>query len=251
MRPGGGRSPWLPVGAGVVVLYLAVTAATLLGTSHHVRPLFDGLLPPPRYHWAHPPKGYISYGTPTRTTATVPLGAGGSLLSGPTTADGQLVLNLPDGALPGRERDTEVGVTIVPHDAARLGATPEGLVPDGNAYEVRLRYLPSGTPVERLDRPGNVVLTTPEPASVLLHATRGHDWQALPTTRVGGVDAVGASFGAPGYYLAAIPGRARPAGSGGGSAETVRRALIVVLATALAAHLGRQWWRRSRDRPRA
>ena len=170
----------------------------------------------------------------------MPLTATGSELAGPSAINGQVVLNLSEGAIPGRGRDTEVRVTVIPLDPHKLGALPAGLTPDGNAYEVRLRYRPSGAAVPALTAPGNIILATPEPASVLLFSADGRGWEVLDTQRVGGPDSVGGPFRRAGHYVAAVPGVSRPVEKPAGWLETGRKGLISVLAVALVANLA---WR--------
>ena len=88
-----------------------------------------------------------------------------------------------------------------------------------------------------LAQPGNIVVATPEPASVLLFSADGREWETLDTQRVGGPDSVGSPFPGSGWYVAAIPGTAPPAPEPSGALETARRVLIAVLALALAAVL--------------
>ena len=229
------------IGAALAAAYVAVVGATMVVTDRPVRPLFDGLVPPPPYRWVKPPPGSGFNTKPQRDDVSVPLTATGSELAGPSAINGQVVLNLPDGALPGRGRDTEVRVTVVPLDPSRLGALPAGLTPDGNAYEIRLRYRPSGGVVTELAVPGNIILATPEPASVLLFSPDGRrGWETLDTQRVGGPDSVGGPFRRAGHYVAAVPGVSRPVEESGGWLKTGRKVLIGVLSVALVANLVRR-----------
>jgi hypothetical protein len=225
------------LGAVLAAAYVAVVGATIALTDRPVRPLFDGLVAPPPYRWVKPPPNAGFNTKPERDDLSVPLTATGSELTGPSAINGQVVLNLPEGAIPARGRDAEVRVTVIPLDPRKLGALPTGLTPDGNAYEVRLRYRPSGDAVRDLATPGNIILATPEPASVLLFSADGRRWEALDTQRVGGPDSVGGSFRRAGHYVAAVPGVSRPADEPAGWVETGRKVLIGVLAVALVANL--------------
>ena len=227
----------LAVGAALAAAYVIVVAATMVGTDRPVRPLFDGLTPPPPYRWVKPPPGYGTNVKAKPDKVSVPLDAGGSVPAGPTGVNGQVTLNLPQGAIPARTGDTAVEIAIVPLDANRLGPLPPRLIPDGNAYEIRMRYRPSGTAVPALAAPGNVVLATPEPASVLVFSADGRGWETMETARVGGPDSVGATFRRPGHYVAAIPGVARPQGRSREWLVTGRKVLIGVLSVALVANL--------------
>lgn len=237
----------LRLGVGLAAVYLAVVAATMAVTGRPVLPLFDGLTPPPPYRWVNPPPGYGFNVKPERTEATVALTDAGSALAGPTGVNGQVVLNLPDRAIPPHRPDTAVKITFTPLDPTRLGPLPPGLVPDGNAYEIRMSYRPSGRAVTDLAVAGNVILSTPEPASVLVFSGDGHGWQTIETQRVGGPDAVGSAFGRAGHYVAAIPGRTTPPARPSTWLVTGRRILIVILAAALVVNLAA----RARQRRRA
>jgi len=133
-----------------------------------------------------------------------------------------------------------VKFTFRPIDPGRLGPLPPGLVPDGNAYEIRMAYHPSGAAITDVAAVGNIVLSTPEPASVLLFSVDGHKWATMDTHRIGGPDAVGGAFRQAGHYVAAIPGIARPRSETAGRLETARRILIVVLSVALVVSLARR-----------
>jgi hypothetical protein len=224
-----------------------VVAGTLAFTGRPVRPLLDGLVPPPPYRWVKPPPGLGVNTKPQRAEVTVALGPAGSELAGPSAINGQVILNLPAGAMSGRAGDREVRITIDPLDPARGPALPSGFVADGNAYRIGLRARPSGDAVTSLAAPGNIILATPEPASVLLYAADGGGWEALPTQRVGGPDSVGGPFRGPGRYVAAIPGVARAAAEPAGWVESGRRVLIVILSLALVGNLA--WRARQRRRP--
>src|SRR2546421_6684356 len=211
-------------------------AVTLVATAHPVRPLFDGLTPPPPYRWVSPPPGYGTNIKAKPDEVSLALAGGGSEPAGPTGVNGQVTLNLPLGAIPGRAGDTAVKIAIVPLDAARLGPLPAGLIPDGNAYELRMSYRPSGAGITSLSVPGNIVLATPERASVLVFSADGRHWETMDTVRVGGPDSVGATFRRAGHYVAAIPGVPRPTGGSQDWLVTGRKVLIGVLSVALVAN---------------
>ena len=236
----------LGVGVGLAALYLVVLAATMGLKGQPVLPLYDGLTPPPPYQWVTPPPGYGFNAEPEPTEVTVALSETGSVPDGPTGVNGQVVLNLPAGAVPPRPGDTAVRITIKPLDPARLDPLPPGLIPDGNAYEIRMRYQPSGQAIDALAVPGNIILATPEPASALLVAAPGRPWETIETQRVGGPDSVGGPFVRAGRYVAAIPGAAAPRVRTSWLG-TARRILILLLSVALAVNLaGRVRQRRTR-----
>lgn len=223
----------LAVGVCFSAVYVSILAITMVATGRSVAPLFDGLTPPPPYRWVNPPPGYGRNVKPHGTEATLPLGDAGSGLAAPTGVNGQVVLDLPDRAIARYQRDTAVKVSFTPRDPQGLGALPPGLIPDGNDYDIRLSYQPSGAPITDLALPGNVILSTPEPASVLLYSADGHHWETIETQRVGGPDAVGGPFRHAGHYLAAIPGRGVTPARSSQWLSTARRVLIALLAAAL------------------
>lgn len=240
-----GRPPTRPplllgLGAVVFAVYALVAVATVRTSGRHVRPLFEGVGPPPAYQWVKPPADFAAGNVkPHRTESTIPLGPGGSPLTGVGSADGQLSLNLPEGAVGPHEADSAVVVTITPLAPAPLGPVPPELRADGNAYRVELVFQPSHAPVESLAKDGNVVVVVPEPAEVLLSSPDGRAWQRVPTQQVGGLETVGSTFSRPGYYLAGAPastGRATTGGSGSGS--TGRVVAVAVLTAGLALALG-------------
>lgn len=230
----------LAVGVALASAYVVVVAVTMVATDHPVRPLFDGLTPPPPYRWVNPPPGYGTNIKATSDEVSVTLGDGGSVPAGPTAVNGQVTLNLPQGAIATRPGEKAVSIAVVPLDAERLGQLPSGLVPDGNAYDIRMTYRPSRTAVTSLAVPGNVVLATPEPASVLVFSADGRHWETMETVRVGGPDSVGATFWRAGHYVAAIPGAARPTGRSREWLVTSRKVLIGVLLVALVVDLARR-----------
>lgn len=226
----------LDIGVGLAALYLAVLTATMALQGQPALPLYDGLTPPPPYQWVKPPPGYGFNTKPEPAEVTVALNDTGSAPDGSTGVNGQVVLNLPAGAVPPRSGDTAVKITIRPLDPARLDPLPPGLIPDGNAYEIRMRYQPSGQAINELAVPGNIILATPEPASALLVAAPGRPWETVETQRVGGPDSVGGPFVRSGHYVAAIPGAASPRDRRSWLG-TVRRILIIVLSVALVVNL--------------
>ncbi len=74
----------------------------------------------------------------------IALGREGSVASGVATPDGQLVLNFGRGAVAPRAGAKRVTVTITPVDPSDLAPVPSGLRPNGNAYQVEMRYGPGG-----------------------------------------------------------------------------------------------------------
>jgi hypothetical protein len=218
----------------LATVYALVVVGTVRLSDHRVRPLFDGAGNVVPYRWVQRP-WYIpaSYNVePRPKRATVSLEGGASPLTGLTSQDSQLVLNLPAGAFPARPGASRVVVAITPVDPETLGATPSGLRPDGNAYRVEMAYQPAGGAVDEAALAGNVVLIVPEQGDAVLHSADGRTWEPLPSQLLGDPTTLGASFTRAGYYLGATsqPEVPEPPGSGkGGVVAGVAVAAVVAL----------------------
>jgi hypothetical protein len=228
-----------PLGAGLILLavYAAAVVASLpLG--HGVRPLFEGIGPPPAYRWVKPPPAFAANNvSPRPNESEVPLGPQGSDQAGVLSEDSQLVLNLPAHAIAPHPPDTSVKVRVNPIDPAPLGPLPQGLRPNGNAYQVRLTYQPSGQEAGALATPGNILLTVPLTTAGLWFSVDGRAWQRIGNQTVPGQPVVGGPFSQPGYFLAGT--HIAPATkSGGGGSNVTGIVIAVVLTAALAIALG-------------
>jgi hypothetical protein len=185
-----------------------------------VRPLYDGLTPPPAYRWVDPPAFPFSDGEqrPTGVTSTVAFARSGSAAAGIATPDGQVVINLPRGAVRPRRGARAVRVVVTPVDPRELAAVPTGLRPNGNAYRIELSYVPGDRPVTRLARPGNLLLQVPELSSALFRSAGGTRWAPVSAEVVPPREVIlTAPLASPGYYLSAnsfppLPERAEDAG---------------------------------------
>ena len=233
-------------------LYALVVVGTARLSDHPVRPLFDGAGNVVPYRWVQRP-WYVpaSYNVePKANRATVRLEGAASPLTGLTSQDSQLVLNLPAGAFPARPGATGVEVAMTPVDPDTLGATPDGLRPDGNAYRVEMTYRPGGGAVQETAVAGNVVVIVPEQGDEVLHSSDGRTWERLPTQLLGDPTTLGASFTRAGYYLGATsqPEVPEPPGSGKGG---VVAGVAVAVAVALAIGFGPAAARRRRPNRRA
>src|SRR5207302_5208387 len=72
----------------------------------YVRPLFEGIGPPPAYRWVKPPAALASNNVPPAPNDTdIPMGPSGSQQSGAQSEDNQLVLNLAPNAVPARSEE--------------------------------------------------------------------------------------------------------------------------------------------------
>lgn len=227
----------LRAGALLAALYAAVVLGTAVTTDRPVRPLLDaagGALP---YKWVKPPWYVGSTNVKPRPSHTdIDFENGTSPLIGVTSEDAQVILNLPQAALPPREGDTAVRAAFTPLDPGKLADLPGGMRPDGNAYRVEMTYQPSGEPLRETTAPGNVVMVVPDEAEKMVFSADGKGWEELPSHMLGDPNTVGSPFTRPGYYLVGttLPEFANP-NKGKGTRKTLG---IVLIVAALALLLG-------------
>jgi hypothetical protein len=224
-----------PLLVAAVAVYAGAYVFTVGTSGHRARPLFEGVGPAPAYRWVKPPRAFAANNVPPHpTTQSVHLGSTGSPQVGIVSGDSQLVLNLPAGAIPPAPAETSASVTIRPMDVARLGRLPGGLFPDGNAYQVSIKYDRSGRLLADLAVPGDAVVTAPAPGVTVLFSLDGASWPRLQTSLVNGGTTLAASFQQPGYFLAGatvnVVGTAGP----GSSKHTPVIILAVLIAVAAA-----------------
>jgi hypothetical protein len=227
-----------PLGVGVLLVAVYVLAVTgTLPFGRNVRPLFEGIGPPPAYRWVKPPAALASNNVPPKPNDTdIPLTPTGSQQSGAQSEDNQVVLNLAPNAVPPHAPDTSVRIHIDPLDPATLGPLPPDVKPNGNAYQVTITYQPSGTPVTSLTSAGNVLLTVPLPAAGLFSSADGRTWTSIGKQTVPGQPIVGGPFNAPGWFLGATHPQAASTSSGGGGSSGV--IIVAVLVGVIALALG-------------
>jgi hypothetical protein len=230
------RQRSLRIGAVLAVVYATVVVATGLTTGRPVQPLFDGAGGSTPYRWVKPP-WYVTANVKPRPNHTdIPFENGASPLIGVTSEDAQVILNLPQGALPPRDGDTAVRASFTPLDPNKLAKPPGGMRPNGNAYRVEMAYQPSGAPLRALNTSGNVVMVVPDEAEKMLFSTDGKSWSELPTHLLGDPTTAGSAFNTPGYYLVgtSLPEFTNPNQESG----TKRTAGIVMVVVAVALLLG-------------
>jgi len=227
------RTSPLAVGAALLAVYvLAITGTLPFG--HNVRPLFEGIGPPPAYRWVKPPPSFASNNVPPAPNDTdVTMTPTGSQQSGAQSEDNQLVLNLAPNAVPPHPPDTSVRIHIEPLDPGTLGPIPAEFRVNGNAYKVTMTYQPSGTPATTITAPGNILLTVPLPPAGLLSSSDGRSWTNIGKQNVAGQPIVGGPFTAPGWYLGATHTQPPSTGGGGSGGVILVAVLVGVLALAL------------------
>lgn len=195
-----------PGAAAVVATYLAAVVATVGLTGHRILPLFEGVGPPASYQWVNPPPAFAASNVKPRP-ATTDLSVNAPTPQFASTADGQCLINLPPNAVPPHGADGTVRATIAPIDPARLPPLGSGEAADGNACQVGLNYQPSGAPLARLSKAGNVVITAPHTPNAVFHSVDGRTWTRLPIQPFGDPTQVGVIFTVGGWYVAAMPAR--------------------------------------------
>ena len=238
------------LGAAALAAYVIVAVATVRFTDHHVRPLFEGIGPAPPYQWVDPPEEFASGNVkPHAVEREVALTPVGSPLTSLSSGDAQLVVNIPDGAVPPRAGDTAVLVRFEPLAPKQFAPPPVGLRADGNVYRVSFSYKPSGQAIEAVapGKEGSVVLALPEPGETLLWSADGKRWEKLATQTVGGPTTLGARFSRAGYYL----GAAAPTVAKESSTGRIIAVIAIVVGVALALGFGPVLVRRLRDRGRS
>jgi hypothetical protein len=191
------------VAAGAL-LVVAACGSVLVGLVAGV-PLFDGLAPPPPYRWVRPPPELRRTNRPPApASATVALTDAGSAAAAVSTADDQVRVSLPAGAVPPSARQTALGVAIQPLDPAQVPLPPAGTAIQGNAYRISVAYLPSGNTATAV-QPVDVTLRYPVDATQMILFS-GSTWQALPTTLESAALAVDATTTQFGVFAAASTG---------------------------------------------
>jgi hypothetical protein len=229
-------------GAGLLVAaaYLAVAAATHSLVPGVRAPLFDGFAPPPPYRWVKPPPELAAGNQPPEPAdRTIPLSATGSAATNASTTDAQIIVSLPDGAIPAHDADTSIAMHIAPLDAGTLGPLPPKLRVVSNAYQVTMAYQPSNTPVTQVASSATIALTASSQGDTLLYSTDGRTWQQPASRPFGATHGLVGTFTASGYYLVtASPAvtTTTVAGTkkaGGGAGAVVGIALLAAIPVAI------------------
>ena len=244
-----GRPSTLRAGAVLAVLYAMAVVATSMTTDHPVRPLFDGVGGSTPYKWVKPPWYVGSTNIEPKASSTdIAFENGVSPLIGVTSDDAQIILNLPQGALPARDGDTTVRASFTPLDPKKLAKLPGGMRANGNAYRVQMTYQPSGTPFAQTTTSGNVIMVVPDEAEKMLFSVDGKSWDEIPTQRLGDPTTVGSAFNKPGYYVVGtlLPEFPNP-NKGSGTKKTVGTVMIVVALALLLGYVLPTLLRRSRE----
>jgi hypothetical protein len=185
------------------------------------------------YRWSRPPAAAVRTNVaPQARDGDLVVATGGASA---WTPDRQATIYLPDDAFAPRPGRTKIGFALTPHDPLRFAPIADGLLADGNAYEVRLTERADGSAIDALARPGRLVLAVPYLGSVaMLWSADGQAWTRLPA-EVETDGGVRTELARPGLYVAVRP--SEPAAPWVTSARVVRAGLVAV-GLAVAAALG-------------
>ncbi len=215
-------------GLAVALLYIAAVAGSHWAGLIPVRPLFDGMMPPPPYRYVNPPIEFIRENQPALAgTGMLRLTDTGSEPGSAATNDGQAVVTFASNTVAPQAGESAVLVTLTPLDPGRVAAQLRDRA-DGNAYRVEIVYAGSRAPAV-LQRPFTVVLRYPVHATEIYQAG-SPGWEVLPTTYFPTSFVVYAESRRVGTFVATAP-----PGYFAGLAAVRRQPLRVVLFPALAA----------------
>jgi hypothetical protein len=121
-----------------------------------------------QYRWVKPPPGLAGVNEkPSGLVFTLEMGPNGVRGEPQTTADAQVTVVVPDGAVATHGGDGQVRFTVEPVDPGTLAPPGDGLISFGNAYRFSATYEPSGTEVSDLDKPIEVILVYPATVHLL------------------------------------------------------------------------------------
>jgi hypothetical protein len=190
----------------LVGLYLVVTVATTRLQPGRVRPLFDGIAPPPgSYRWS--PLTGADHPAPEGAATVVNLSPSGSDGARLNTPDGQASLGLFRNVATAEGAEVFLEISLDPRDPLLLGPPPAGLHPWSNAYEVRLTAQPGGRPIETLAIRGQLALVagTAGGGARMLYSADGTSWEAVGSEPFGSGADQEAEITRAGIYLLAGP----------------------------------------------
>jgi hypothetical protein len=205
--------------AGLAVTALYLTAAVMAGRVSVLarRPLLDGFAPPPPYRWVSPPPALASSNkTPLGGRFTLDLdpqtGTQANVFS---TGDSQASLALGQGAFGPLSGDSSVLLTITPLVPTRFGPPPPGWTVIGNVYQVTASYRPSGTPIQRMREPGQMVMEYPHTGPLvyrhaILESSDGKTWNTVTGFDSPAQQLYQANVSALGYFAVGRSGLGAP-----------------------------------------
>jgi hypothetical protein len=173
-------------GVGAVALYLVVTVVSSRLQPGEVRPLFDGIAPPPgSYRWS--PLAGADHPQPEGAAAVVNLSPTGSDGVRLTTPDNQASLGLFRNVATAQGGELLLEIRLDPADPLELAPPPPGLHPWSNAYTVRLTAQPGGRMIDELAIRGQLALVagTGAAGAQLLYSRDGAAWERIESEPFG------------------------------------------------------------------
>jgi hypothetical protein len=212
--------------------YFVVAWATFGAGGLPVRPLFDGPHTLQPYQWVDPPDDLAAGNVPPQKgSGQVRLTKNGSQGNGFFTNDLQAQISIPKNVFKPRGGERFVDVTLEPLDPDELGAAPEGLEYQGNAYAIGATYAGSRkravlTPTDCVQQKRaftcvTIIMRTPFGASDMARWD-GKTWTLLGGNEAGGADIYADSDELGTFAAVAEPGqreRQQQFGSPGGGSN--------------------------------
>lgn len=226
MHPLASRRSVRLAGAAVVVAY-AIAASISGSLSPLARlPLLDGVHQAEPYNWVQAPEGEAGSGAPPQDLSErIELAANGNPQTAIATGDGQVSVDIPEGAIKPAEGRRQAELKIEALNPSGYAPPPAGYVFRGNVYRIALRDVPGGAGIQTLTSDGLLVMSYAAPTERLLTATHdivfsseGQNWTILGAEDQHGTQKVSAPFLDIGYYapVAKVPEDEPEEESGGG-----------------------------------
>lgn len=169
------------------------------------------------YNWVSPPPPEAGDNIePIPQSFSIPFTANGSNAGAFGTVDLQANLIMSEGAIPDREGQESVELTIEPLAPQELGEPPPGRQFVGNVYRFAATYQPGGEPVQELVRAVTLGMVYPEVSHEAAHevfgSADGQAWDRLET-----IDQHAQSYATTGVDRLGLYGVTVPAAGGAGA----------------------------------
>jgi hypothetical protein len=229
----------LAIGVVLAALYAALAAWSGHLTPVARGPLLDGLVPV-NYRWVVPPPELESINQqPSSGSFPLQLGPDGVTGQVVFTSDNQVTVIVAGGSIAAKPGQDQVKLDVLPLDPGLLGPVGGGLTEFGNAYQLRASYRPSGTKVQELLAPLDVILVYPTTAALhsnshqLMYSADGTTWDAIESSDSSGQQNVEGNVPGFGYVVVAgtlSPSSPVPAGPLGTSTTSTAAIILLVVA---------------------
>jgi hypothetical protein len=248
------RALW--VGLAVILVYLAGAGASGMLSLAARRPLLDGLAPPAPYRWVKPPPDLAAQNKPPAAGRfDLPMRAKGSQLGAFSTSDAQYNVIFGENAFSPSRGQRTVVADVTPLDPRSLGPVPTGLLPAGNAYQLKARYAPSNRPIQAFAGEVSATLTYPLPglplsaAHTLVYSRDGRTWVTVDTSDAPGPHTATGRLPDPGYLLVAVPPAPASSDATGGRLRWLLALILLGVIIAAVVYLRRRANARRRPPP--